>query len=124
MAKKKKTALKPVARGFATTSVPKKVEPQDEPEPESTSLVDEVTATSNEAQAQDTGTGSALPGTASLTPEDQLLQDLVDKLQEKTEKEIVRALKVCNRKLYSKCCSFSLLDCRNGPKIQFDHATP
>jgi ATP-dependent RNA helicase DHX29 len=62
--KKKKTQLKPVARGFATTSVPKKVKSTSKPEQ---SVAD---------QAQDA--------------ERLASQALVDKYQEKTEKDISR----------------------------------
>lgn len=86
MAKKKKTQLRPVARGFATTSVPKKNPPPDLPVPNADDDVEEplkveqgteeVLVTT--AQCEGSGTG------------EQLLQSMVDKLQEKTEKEITR----------------------------------
>lgn len=99
MAKKKKTQLKPVARGFATTSVPKKVVPVEE-----------------DAEAPTSATGSSLeedvPGIdngpiSNITPaqaqadefdpnkvEEQSLQNLVDRLQSITEKDIMRTVKV------------------------------
>ncbi|RDX56021.1 P-loop containing nucleoside triphosphate hydrolase protein [Lentinus brumalis] len=89
--KKKKTQLKPVARGFATTSVPKKVvetpkepetpEPQDVP---STSVEQPNAA----AQGQDGRTDAT-----ALSEADQALQNLVDKFQDKVEKEVVRTIK-------------------------------
>lgn len=90
MAKKKKTQLKPVARPFATASVPKKVDPvpeevqevQEEP-PILDNNVDgkgDVAVVSDEVKA--------------LMEEEQVLQGLVDKLQDKTEKEINRNVKV------------------------------
>ncbi|KAI0274610.1 hypothetical protein BC834DRAFT_1069 [Gloeopeniophorella convolvens] len=96
MPKKKKTQLKPVARGFSVTSVPKK--------PSLLSDNPEVTAAQSEAgtpkegilQAETTqqAHGSA-EGVASShqTAEEQSMQDLIDKLQEKAEKEIVRMVK-------------------------------
>ncbi|KAG6867811.1 hypothetical protein C0993_010745 [Termitomyces sp. T159_Od127] len=104
MAKKKKTQLKPVARGFATTSVPKKITQK---EAEETEIV-------SRDGTEGSGTsvsGKTLSGgltTASSTPhdpekvEEQALQNLVDKLQERTEKEITRPLKRIDalRKLY------------------------
>ncbi|KAG6842553.1 hypothetical protein C0991_000079 [Blastosporella zonata] len=96
MAKKKKTQLKPVARGFATTSVPRKI-------------TVEVSETENNSDDKPEGpviavSGETLAGVTNIsdTPddefdpekvEDQSLQNLVDKLQEKTEKEITRAVK-------------------------------
>ncbi|KAK0456451.1 P-loop containing nucleoside triphosphate hydrolase protein [Armillaria borealis] len=107
MAKKKKTQVKPVVRGFATTSVPKKVEKVVEPEevadspstqklpleqPESLDLVKKG--------------GSEEEPTDEFDPEkveEQSLQNLVDKLQEKTEREIVRTVKAVEQeRRYSK----------------------
>lgn len=88
MAKKKKTQLRPVARGFATTSVPKKV-PLTELAPGVDNQNDIV-----EDQPKVTQEGikiSAGPAhSEGPRSEDQPLQNLVDKLQEKTEKEITR----------------------------------
>lgn len=98
MAKKKKTQLKPVARGFATTSVPKKAVSTEEIAP----LV-----ASGESDVEEPRTGKPLEAASSTTGADQApefdpqkadeqsLQNLVDKLQEKTEREISRNLKVC-----------------------------
>ncbi|KAJ7597184.1 P-loop containing nucleoside triphosphate hydrolase protein [Mycena floridula] len=89
---KKKTQLKPVVRGFATTSVPKKVIPEDEPV--SVDAVPEISSfNSEEERPQDSGSGAQ----PDIVDPDRLLeqdlQDLVDKLQERTEKEIVRTVK-------------------------------
>jgi len=91
--KKKKTQLKPVARGFATTSVPKKTTPPPEP-------VEEVTETAHgtdKISNEEGGAGaSVLSGNHHTTPapvrdpEEQAAQILVEKYQEKTEKEISR----------------------------------
>lgn len=97
MAKKKKTQLKPVARGFATTSQPKKVVPP----PEEPEAIPEANVVDTEPAATDSA-GATTP----VVPQDpvdefdpekveeQSLQNLVDKLQEKTEKDIVRTVKV------------------------------
>ena len=95
MPKKKRTQLKPVARGFATTSVPKKVLPDP--------IVDTSPATSTSIQSApedptDTvkGLGTTTTTTASneeFDPDlvdEQSIQNLIDKYQEKTEKEIAR----------------------------------
>lgn len=97
MPKKKRTQLKPVDRGFATISVPKKVLQDpilDTNSPTTSSLIQ----SSVEDQPTDTITGKGLGTTATTSNEEfdpdlvdeQSLQNLVDKFQEKTEKEIVR----------------------------------
>ena len=94
MAKKKKTQLKPVARGFATTSVPKKVAPV-EPEPLADSGIvqsDENPLIAETQEGQDTSkTSNIVP---EVDPEQELLQAYVDKHQERTEREISRTVKV------------------------------
>ncbi|KIK71157.1 hypothetical protein GYMLUDRAFT_66365 [Collybiopsis luxurians FD-317 M1] len=92
---KKKTKLKPVARGFATTSVPKKVvEPEIEDTSSSNVSADERKV--EDLRAVENGSGhraSEQPGQDEFDPdkvEEQSLQNLVDKYQEKTEKEIAR----------------------------------
>lgn len=94
MPKKKRTQLKPVARGFATTSVPKKVLPDP--------IVDTSPATSSSIQSvpedpTDTVKGVDTTMTTASNEEfdpdlvdEQSIQNLIDKFQEKTEKEIVR----------------------------------
>lgn len=89
MAKKKKT-LKPVARGFATVSVPKKPAPSEEPQ------------NTTEGTGDSPGIQSSEPPTTSVEPpqtdqavlEVTALQAIVEKFQDKTEKDIVRNLKV------------------------------
>ena len=96
MAKKKKTQLKPVARGFATVSVAKKVvvaEP--EPEPESVPSPTEGPTTSDPTASSSTPAAQATSD--EFDPEkaeEQSLQNLIDKFQDRVEKEIVRAIKV------------------------------
>jgi len=99
MAKKKKSQLKPVARGFATTSVPKKmVENEQEP--------DDAIANPTPEETNDPSHSSTVTQVQSDAPKDhsfdldkveeQSLQNLVDKYQEKTEKETLRTIKVNN----------------------------
>jgi ATP-dependent RNA helicase DHX29 len=101
MAKKKKTALKPVARGFATTSVPKKVTQEPEPEPEETAAVAEP----EEVAHNDNASKEPIKadGTYEFDPEkveEQSLQNLIDKFQDKTEKEVARNVKVAESQTY------------------------
>lgn len=80
MAKKKKTQLKPVVRGFATTSVPRRVTAEE------VSAADGQTDQVTDVQEDKEGYGIADKKDA----EEILLQSYVDKLQERTEKEITR----------------------------------
>lgn len=94
MAKKKKTQLKPVARGFATTSVPKKVVPVEEEEIDVPIAGTDLEETKITEEGSKDGPVTAQGGAESEFDPDkvdeQSLQNLVDKLQEKTEKEIMR----------------------------------
>ncbi|TBU35097.1 P-loop containing nucleoside triphosphate hydrolase protein [Dichomitus squalens] len=95
--KKKKTQLKPVARGFATTSVPKKVvEPPKEPE---TPDPKEDAVTSPDGQRVDsTIAGQATKAAESIiSAADQVLQKYIDKFQDKVEKEIARTVKTIDQ---------------------------
>lgn len=98
MAKKKKTQLKPVARGFATTSLPKKTIPTPEALLDKT-LPDLLKSSPDAMGALAREDGYASPDVAANMDgdhnnvEEQYLQGLVDKLQEKTEKEVLRTLK-------------------------------
>ncbi|KAH7909118.1 P-loop containing nucleoside triphosphate hydrolase protein [Hygrophoropsis aurantiaca] len=106
MAKKKKSGLKPVARGFATTSVPKKIT-QSEVDQDSTEAANAGIPIVSE---EDHCIGEKAP--ASSDPknecdlekaEEQSLQNLVDKLQDKTEREITRTIKfIDTERRYSK----------------------
>jgi ATP-dependent RNA helicase DHX29 len=107
MAKKKKTQLKPVARGFATTSQPKKPVPEEEnviQESGALSTTEYLAATMDNGDAS---RGKAVSGNVSgaaeviavdeFDPEkaeEQSLQNLVDRIQDRTEKEIARAVKL------------------------------
>ncbi|KAI0068404.1 P-loop containing nucleoside triphosphate hydrolase protein [Artomyces pyxidatus] len=98
MAKKKKTQLKPVARGFATTSVPKKAQPvPEEPEgPAEDSTVDAKESTSDAVQDSTPDAQVPVANNDEFDPdkvEEQSLQNLVDRLQEKIEKDVVRTIK-------------------------------
>ncbi|KAF6766323.1 pre-mRNA-splicing factor ATP-dependent RNA helicase prp22 [Ephemerocybe angulata] len=93
--KKKKTQLKPVARGFATTSVPKKVLPPTEPPEdalENTPVSDIVSVEKQPDAGPSSKTGVVATSSvqAGESDERQASQSLVDKFQEKTEKEITR----------------------------------
>jgi ATP-dependent RNA helicase DHX29 len=93
MPKKKKTQLKPVARGFATTSVPKKVLP--EPILDTCPTTSRSNQSAPEDQPTDTvkGQGASTTSNEEFDPkmvDEQSIQNLIDKFQEKTEKEIVR----------------------------------
>ncbi len=94
MAKKKKTQLKPIARGFATTSLPKKIVPESLPSPsiESETLVEDATqsAGADTGDKAEQSTSSAKADLDAMSAEDIFLQSLVDKLQDKTDKEISR----------------------------------
>jgi len=99
MAKKKKTQLKPVARGFATTSVPKKPVVIDEPP-----IAQDIPVPEEDSPSNINGNGDAMSKTPGADPngmefdlakaEEQSLQNIIDKYQEKTEKEITRTIKV------------------------------
>ena len=94
MPKKKKTQQKPIHRGFAVTSIPKKAPP--ERRDDSDAKVESASAdVSHTTQTHEPVKGET------LSPEEQSLQDLVDRLQERTEKEIVRTIKVrgCTREM-------------------------
>lgn len=89
MARKKKT-LKPVARGFATVSVPKKPAPPEQPQ----DIVVDAEDPSG-AQSPDTPTASVVsPQTDPAVLEESALQAIVEKFQDKTEKDTVRSVKV------------------------------
>lgn len=87
---KKKKALKPVARGFATVSVPKKP------------ILSEQSEDTAEVAGDTSGTQSSEVPTASVAPpepdpealEENALQAIVEKCQDKTERDIVRSIKV------------------------------
>ena len=94
--KKKKTQLKPIARGFATTSQPKKAIKEDAAESESTTCLLGPDKLNIHSESQDqvvNKDSSVVPPTSETntnSEEEQSLQNLVDKLQDKTEKEIIR----------------------------------
>jgi ATP-dependent RNA helicase DHX29 len=91
MPKKKKSQLRPVVRGFATTSVPKKVSvPELAPEVDSQDDRDGDIGKPPEVEQETNGVLVAQG--EDERSEEQSLQNLVDKLQEKTEREITRYL--------------------------------
>lgn len=91
MAKKKKTQLKPVARGFAVTSTPKKAiqAEEDSSEPLANSSGEQNKGSTALASEKSPNTNE--PDSAKI--EEQPLQNLVDTLQEKIDKEIARNVK-------------------------------
>ena len=106
MAKKKKSQLKPVARGFATTSVPKKPAVTDQQSIPQIAHIPHVAITTlnGDSSGENIVTESSVPVTNTQPvngleydaekAEEQFLQNLVDKYQEKTGKEITRTLRV------------------------------
>ncbi|KAH7106886.1 P-loop containing nucleoside triphosphate hydrolase protein, partial [Auriculariales sp. MPI-PUGE-AT-0066] len=89
--KKKKTQLKPIARGFATTSVPKKVElaaaeASDEEHDGNTVSVPHIAVDEHKQ-------GLAANAPPASTPEDRFESEWTAKHQERTEREILRLLK-------------------------------
>jgi ATP-dependent RNA helicase DHX29 len=102
MAKKKKTQLKPVARGFATVSVTKKVVPGETeaeiavPPPAEGQSTPEPTDTASQLL-----TGGSQDGSHSDQAEERSLQNFIDKYQDRVEKEIVRTLKVHSQQFSS-----------------------
>lgn len=102
MPKKRKTQLKPVARGFATTSIPKKAIQVEEiaPPVDGTTPSDGLVTEAAQATADHQATlPGALRDSEQLVvehDEHQSLQIMVDKYQERTEKEISRTIKACS----------------------------
>ena len=99
MAKKKKSQLKPVVRGFATTSVPKKAVVIEEADTQSPADVLAVNAEGSRPNdmVRDESSDPVVQSHAGSDPDKEreaTLQSLVDKWQEKTEKDILRTLKV------------------------------
>lgn len=91
MAKKKKTQLKPVSRGFATTSVAKKVEPVEEVQPEETPADPEplLGPADSDPSLQANSNANGVEDTKAIA-----LQAIVDSNQDKVAKEINRAINV------------------------------
>ncbi len=91
MAKKKKTQLKPVSRGFATTSVAKKVEPVEEVQPEETPTDPEpqLGPADSDPSLQANSDANRVEDTKTIA-----LQAIVDSNQDKVAKEINRAINV------------------------------
>ncbi|KAJ7181792.1 P-loop containing nucleoside triphosphate hydrolase protein [Mycena crocata] len=96
MAKKKKSQLKPVARGFATTSVPKKVVPVEEGaevDSHAGSIDEEKPAIDDGPNVNGVATQAADDAFDPEQVEEQSLQNLVDKELPRVEKEISRVSK-------------------------------
>lgn len=93
MPKKKKTQLKPIPRGFAVTSIPKKALPEPPPSQHDSDANAESASSEvpHTAQTHEAVEGEAL---GLQSADERSLQKMVDGLQERTEKEIVRTVKV------------------------------
>ncbi|KZV88269.1 P-loop containing nucleoside triphosphate hydrolase protein [Exidia glandulosa HHB12029] len=145
MAKKKRTQLKPVARGFATTSVPKKaaapVDNEDsasEQPAESAQETPDALAPPNAANGEAGATTPVAEGEFSFEKaEEHGLQVWIEKNQDKTEREIVRTLKTIeyDRRFAKsfpplalddvardKILELALSDAENSPKTLLDEA--
>lgn len=103
MAKKKRTQLKPVARVFATTSIPKKSAALQEPDDASSDNAGGSSSAPGAGTPADTDappnigqdapsqtTAAAVPA---QSPEELFLQSWIEKQQDRTEKEIARTIK-------------------------------
>lgn len=118
MPKKKKTQQKPY-RGFAVTSIPKKAPPEPTPQDDSDTKVEPASAEiSHTAQTHEPVEDETL---SRQNAEERSLQELVDRLQERTEKEIVRTIKVRSGCIREMCRRGGLssfgVDHRNGTTI-------
>ncbi|KAJ9118279.1 hypothetical protein QFC22_004190 [Naganishia vaughanmartiniae] len=97
MAKKKKTALKPVARGFATISQPKKVVPEAVSE-EPTTAVDVSAQDQNDildgdTKPQEVQAGEGVDWEDDSKLEQGIYQGYVERLQEKGDREVAKVMK-------------------------------
>ena len=87
---KRRKSLKPVARGVATVSIPKKPVPPEELQ----DIPEGAEGTSGE-QSSDVPTASTVPPrTDQEILHESALQAIVEKFQEKTEKDVLRNIKV------------------------------
>jgi len=100
MAKKKKTQLNPVARGFATTSQPSKRAIAEAQEAAAIARREATAASTSEptpdqtASATPDGEPSVATESKELDVEEQTWQDMVDRWQNKTDREIARTIQV------------------------------
>jgi ATP-dependent RNA helicase DHX29 len=103
MAKKKKTQPNPVTRGFATTSQPSKRAIAEAKEREAAALAESEAAAASgpppdpdlqTASVTPNGDPSAVTNSKELDSEEQTWQDMVDRWQDKTDREIARTIKV------------------------------
>ena len=118
MPKPKKTQLKPVARGFAVTSIPKKAPPEPPPPSQHDSDANGQSASSEVPHVAQTHEPVEDKALSLQNAEERSLQDLVDKLQERVEKEIVRTVKVRGDVWSLRTGSFGVsLGYRNGKAI-------
>ena len=100
MAKKRKTQLNPVARGFATTSQPSKKALAEAQEAAAIAEREAAAASTSgptpdqTASVAPTNDPSTVAGSKELDFEEQTLQDMADRWQDKTDREIARTVKV------------------------------
>jgi ATP-dependent RNA helicase DHX29 len=107
MPKKKKTQQKPIPRGVAVTSIPKKAPPEPLRQDDSDAKIEFAsTEGSHTAPTHDPVEDETV---SRQKAEERALQDLVDRLQERTEKEIVRTIKVrgCTRHMSRRALAHS-----------------
>ena len=122
MPKKKKTQQKPIHRGFAVTSIPKKAPP--ERRDDSDAKVESASVElSHIAQTHEPVEDETL---SRQRAEEQSLQDLVNRLQERTEKEIVRTIKVrgCPRDMSQRARLIRTLTQAIETERRFSNALP
>jgi ATP-dependent RNA helicase DHX29 len=116
MPKKRKTKQNPINRGFAVTSIPKKAPPEPTtPQDDSDPKVEPASAeVSHTAQTHDLVQDETL---SRQNAEERSLQELVDRLQERTEKEIVRTIKVRSSEMSQRRPGSFNVDHRNGKTL-------
>lgn len=94
---KKKTQLKKVDRGFATTSTPKKVVPEPTAEPETEPQAEQAVSTNDANDANSLSTATVEAEKVEYDPaaiEEQELQALAEKVKPAAHREITRLIKV------------------------------
>ncbi|PFH54597.1 hypothetical protein AMATHDRAFT_134454 [Amanita thiersii Skay4041] len=90
MAKKKKTQLKPISRGFAVTSVPKKATQEDSKAIAGAGKDQGEQSVEQNNDDEAATSQSDVNAMGSIKAEEQSLQNLIDTLQERTDKEVAR----------------------------------
>src|SRR5258708_32119410 len=103
MPKKKKTQQKPIPRGFAVTSIPKKAPPEPLPQDDSDAKVTVESALPSATVSHPAPTHELIKDETlrCQNAEERSSQELVDRLQERTQEAIVRRIK--GRDTYERC---------------------